>query len=125
MRSPDAPPFVFGSVTSDAVEIFFNEAATAVKEYPALAALFGNAASTLGSPAAAGGAAAARPSQPAAGGVPPVAGSATPSTTDQLIRDAAKDIEDYQRLTSEGKLGEAGQRLESLKQKLQDLQNRR
>ena len=34
-------------------------------------------------------------------------------------------IEDYQRLTSEGKLGEAGQRLESLKQKLQDLQNRR
>jgi len=91
----------------------------------ALAALFGNAASTLGSPAAAGGAAAARPSQPAAGGVPPVAGSATPSTTDQLIRDAAKDIEDYQRLTSEGKLGEAGQRLESLKQKLQDLQNRR
>ena len=50
---------------------------------------------------------------------------AAPATTDELIRSAAKDIEDYQRLTSEGKLGEAGQRLESLKQKLQDLQNRR
>jgi lactoylglutathione lyase len=37
MTVPDAPPFVFGSVTSDAVEIFFNETATAVKEYPALA----------------------------------------------------------------------------------------
>ena len=44
----------------------------------ALAALFGNAASTLGSPTAAGGAAAARPSRPAAAGAPPVAGSATP-----------------------------------------------
>ena len=37
MTVPDAPPFVFGSVTSGAVEIFFNESATAVKEYPALA----------------------------------------------------------------------------------------
>jgi catechol 2,3-dioxygenase-like lactoylglutathione lyase family enzyme len=34
---PDAPPFVFGSVTSNTVEVFFNEVVTAVKEYPALA----------------------------------------------------------------------------------------
>ena len=34
---PDASPFVFGSVTSGDVEIFFNDAATAVKEYPAFA----------------------------------------------------------------------------------------
>jgi len=33
---PDAEPFVFGTVTSDSVEIFFNEAGTAVKEYPSL-----------------------------------------------------------------------------------------
>jgi uncharacterized membrane protein (UPF0182 family) len=39
-----------------------------------------------------------------------------------LIRDAAHDLAEYQRLTAEGKLGEAGQRLESLKQKLEDLQ---
>jgi uncharacterized membrane protein (UPF0182 family) len=42
-----------------------------------------------------------------------------------LIRDAARDLADYQRLTSEGKLGEAGQRLESLKQKLDQLQRER
>jgi uncharacterized membrane protein (UPF0182 family) len=42
-----------------------------------------------------------------------------------LIRDAARDLADYQRLTAEGKLGEAGQRLESLKQKLDQLQRER
>jgi uncharacterized glyoxalase superfamily protein PhnB len=34
---PDASPFVFASVTGGAVEIFFNDAATATKEYPAFA----------------------------------------------------------------------------------------
>jgi len=34
---PDASPFVFASVTSGAVEIFFNDAAVAIKEYPAFA----------------------------------------------------------------------------------------
>jgi uncharacterized glyoxalase superfamily protein PhnB len=37
MAVPDAPPFVFASVTSGPVEIFLNDAATAVKEYPAFA----------------------------------------------------------------------------------------
>ena len=37
MTVPDAAPFVFGSVTANTVEIFFNEAGTAVKEYPSLA----------------------------------------------------------------------------------------
>lgn len=37
MTVPDEAPFVFASVTSDAVEIFFNDAAVAVKEYPAFA----------------------------------------------------------------------------------------
>lgn len=40
----------------------------------------------------------------------------------QLIDSAAEDLAAYQRLTSEGKLGEAGQRLESLRQKLLELQ---
>ena len=39
-----------------------------------------------------------------------------------LIVEAARDLADYQRLTAEGKLGEAGQHLESLKQKLDQLQ---
>jgi uncharacterized glyoxalase superfamily protein PhnB len=34
---PDEAPFVFGSVTSGSVEIFFNDAAAATKEYPAFA----------------------------------------------------------------------------------------
>jgi hypothetical protein len=38
-----------------------------------------------------------------------------------LISGAAKDLADYQRLTAEGKLGEAGQKLEQLKQKLEQL----
>jgi uncharacterized glyoxalase superfamily protein PhnB len=34
MTVPERSPFVFASVTSGAVQIFFNDAATAVKEYP-------------------------------------------------------------------------------------------
>jgi catechol 2,3-dioxygenase-like lactoylglutathione lyase family enzyme len=37
MHVPDAPPFVFASVTSGPIEIFLNDATTAVKEYPAFA----------------------------------------------------------------------------------------
>ncbi|MGB7026727.1 MAG: hypothetical protein WBD72_05490, partial [Candidatus Acidiferrum sp.] len=36
-----------------------------------------------------------------------------------LITQAAKDLSDYQRLTAEGKLGEAGQKLEHLKHTLE------
>jgi lactoylglutathione lyase len=37
MTVPDAPPFAFASVTGGAVEIFFNDAASAAKEYPGFA----------------------------------------------------------------------------------------
>ena len=50
--------------------------------------------------------------------------SATPSGTpdiNALIDGAARDLEDYQRLTAQGKLGEAGQKLEQLKSKLDTL----
>ncbi len=40
---------------------------------------------------------------------------------DGLIAEAAKDFADYQRLTSEGKLGEAGQKLDQLKQVIDKL----
>ncbi|MDQ3753681.1 MAG: UPF0182 family protein, partial [Acidobacteriota bacterium] len=40
----------------------------------------------------------------------------------ELINRAATDLSEYQRLTAEGKLGEAGQRLESLKRTLDELQ---
>src|SRR5215472_354465 len=50
--------------------------------------------------------------------------SAPKPTTDlnALIAAAAKDLADYQRLTAEGKLAEAGQKLEDLKRKLDELQ---
>jgi hypothetical protein len=41
-----------------------------------------------------------------------------------LISEAAKDLADYQRLTAEGKLGEAGQKLEQLKRALEKLNAR-
>ena len=48
---------------------------------------------------------------------------ATPAhTTAELIDQAAAEFNDYQRLTSEGKLGEAGQKLEALKRTLEELQ---
>jgi uncharacterized membrane protein (UPF0182 family) len=42
-----------------------------------------------------------------------------------LIAEAAQDLADYQRLTAEGKLGEAGQKLEQLKRALDALNARR
>lgn len=93
----------------------------------ALAALFGQGPSTLGAPVTNSSPTQARPaSAPATAGSPVQAGTpVAPATVDALIRSAAQDLEDYQRLTAEGKLGEAGSRLEALRQKLQDLQQRR
>jgi hypothetical protein len=44
-----------------------------------------------------------------------------PADVQILIDQAARDLGDYQRLTAEGKLAEAGQRLESLKKTLEKL----
>jgi hypothetical protein len=58
--------------------------------------------------------------------VPAPAGSAKAAADlHALIADAARDLSDYQRLTAEGKLGEAGQKLEALKRTLEELQKRR
>jgi uncharacterized membrane protein (UPF0182 family) len=60
-------------------------------------------------------------------GKPPVGVATARAATDLrgLISEAARDLADYQRLTAEGKLGEAGQKLESLKYKLEELQRRK
>jgi uncharacterized membrane protein (UPF0182 family) len=55
------------------------------------------------------------------------ASATSPSPTEDrsaLITEAAKDLADYQRLTAEGKLGEAGQKLEELKRALDKLNTR-
>ncbi len=85
----------------------------------ALRALFGGAASSLS----------AEPAAAESVRTSPVSGSAGPANAapdmDALIAGAARDLNDYQRLTAEGKLGEAGQKLEQLKQKLEALNARR
>jgi len=82
----------------------------------AMAALFGGASSSVS--------AAAAPAEPA-GHAPASAASAQPAAdVNALIAEAAKDLADYQRLTAEGKLGEAGQKLEELKRALDRLNTR-
>jgi hypothetical protein len=55
----------------------------------------------------------------------PSAASAQPAADlDSLIAEAAKDLADYQRLTAEGKLGEARQKLEELKRALDKVSTR-
>jgi hypothetical protein len=82
----------------------------------AMAALFGGATSSM-SLATGGGSVAVEPAH-----------RASPSTVSQpaadlnaLIAEAARDLADYQRLTAEGKLAEAGQKLEDLKRALDKL----
>jgi uncharacterized membrane protein (UPF0182 family) len=89
----------------------------------ALRGLFGNAASTLPGPlpSASGIAATAAPAQ---GKTAPAPAPAATADLNGLIGEAARNFADYQRLTAEGKLGEAGQKLEALKRALEQLQNR-
>ena len=55
-------------------------------------------------------------------GQPKPSPAPTPSQTlQQLIIRAIQEFEDYQRLTSQGKLGEAGQKLEQHKRTLEEI----
>jgi uncharacterized membrane protein (UPF0182 family) len=72
----------------------------------ALASLFGGEASSLS----------ATEAPAAATGAAPGPGTAAATTdVNAMIAEAAKDFDDYQRLTAAGKLGEAGQKLDALK----------
>jgi hypothetical protein len=84
----------------------------------AMAALFGGAVSSVS--------AAAVPAE-VVRGAPASPASPQPAADvnlNSLIAEAAKDLADYQRLTAEGKLGEAGQKLEQLKRALDKLNTR-
>src|SRR5450631_2331168 len=84
----------------------------------ALASLFGGAVSSL-----------TAQTSPAAPGLRPTSAAtetrAATENVNALIADAARDLSDYQQLTAAGRLGDAGQKLESLKRKLEELQRRR
>jgi uncharacterized membrane protein (UPF0182 family) len=79
----------------------------------ALKSLFGGEASSLNPTEA-------TPVAPASTGA-----SGSTTDTDALIAEAGKDFDDYQRLTAEGKLAEAGQKLEQLKGVLGQLNSHR
>jgi uncharacterized protein len=81
----------------------------------ALAQLFG-AAPVAAPPAAA---------ERAAGTAPAPAAPPSEADRDARIAEAARALADYQRLTAEGKLGEAGQKLEELKRLLDALNAKR
>jgi uncharacterized membrane protein (UPF0182 family) len=81
----------------------------------ALSSLFGGGVSSLS--------ASESPTAPAAATAP--AGKPQPEQDlKSLIAQAGKNFNDYQRLTAEGKLGEAGQKLEALKQVIEKLNAR-
>jgi uncharacterized membrane protein (UPF0182 family) len=82
----------------------------------AMASLFGGAASSMS--------AAAVPAEPVRGTPASPASPQPAADLNALIAEAAKDLADYQRLTAEGKLGEAGQKLEELKRALDRLNTR-
>jgi uncharacterized protein len=82
----------------------------------AMAALFGGAVSSL--------TAAAVPAEAVRGASAAAASPHPAADLNALIAEAAKDLADYQRLTAEGKLGEAGQKLEELKRALDKLNPR-
>ena len=82
----------------------------------AMASLFGGAVSSLTAPST------------SSAGTPAESERKTPASVaspaanlNALIAEAARDLADYQRLTAEGKLGEAGQKLEELKRALDKL----
>ena len=84
----------------------------------ALASLFGSAGAaptqTSAAPGSTGGAQAVAPGR-----------RTQRRDVDALIAEAARALADYQRLTAEGKLGEAGQKLDQLKHALDELNKRR
>jgi uncharacterized membrane protein (UPF0182 family) len=82
----------------------------------AMMGLFGGASSSM--------TAAAAPEAPAQHMAAPGAAPAPSADRNALILGAARDLADYQRLTAEGKLGEAGQKLEHLKHALDELNAR-
>ena len=82
----------------------------------AMRALFGGEVSSLSGTAA--------PVEPERSAAASAAATKPGAEMNALITGAAKDLADYQRLTAEGKLGEAGQKLEQLKRKLDELNAR-
>jgi len=89
----------YGQTFGEAMNNLFGEAATAVAAEPGLT-----------------------PPEATEGGAPRPVPSPTPAQDlQQLVNKAIQEFEDYQRLTSQGKLGEAGQKLDQHKRTLEEI----
>ena len=86
----------------------------------AMGSLFGGAVSSLTAPSTTVVAAGSQ-----RGVLAPSVSAQPTADLNVLIAEAAKDLADYQHLTAEGKLGEAGQKLEELKSVLDKLNTRK
>src|ERR1700682_4969819 len=82
----------------------------------AMASLFGGAVSSVSATSV--------PTEPVRRAPASAASPQPAADLNALIAEAAKDLADYQRLTAEGKLGEAGQKLEELKRAIDKLNTR-
>ena len=87
----------------------------------AIASLFGGAISSMTAPSTRAGAV---PAEAVRGTLESAFSPQPPADFKALIAEAAKDLADYQRLTAEGKLAEAGKKLEELKRALDQLNTR-
>jgi len=87
----------------------------------AMASLFGGAVSSLTAPSMSAGAV---PAEAVRGTLESAFSPQSAADLTALIAEAAKDLADYQRLTAEGKLGDAGKKLEELKGALDKLNTR-
>jgi len=84
----------------------------------AMASLFGGAVSSMSAPSISAGAV---PAEAVRGTLESASSLQPAGDLKALIAEAAKDLADYQRLTAEGKLAEAGKKLEELKRALDKL----
>jgi len=87
----------------------------------ALGALYGGGSSSLTASASGSGNASATIGEVTKTASQPGAAAQPAEDVNSLISEASRDFADYQRLTSEGKLGEAGQKLDALKRALDSL----
>ena len=92
----------------------------------AMTSLFGEAGAQVaaggtGPPAAAGQAGAAPSAAPGGEAGKPAPAATPPQNLQQLVNRAIQEFDDYQRLTAQGKLGEAGQKLEQHRRTLEEI----
>ena len=109
----------YGQNFTEAMTNLFGEAATQITPGQATSSSSGQAGS---SPSGQAGTASGQPASSSSSPQPgPSPGATPPQNLQQLIDRAIQEFDDYQRLTAQGKLGEAGQKLEQHRRTLEEI----